>query len=211
MIQLTQIEIFVLLVYLSILIEIVIFPVPSVASTYQLWNQTAGVRKKGLLFRVQHWPRLLKICLLVLPTIISVLVYCFPLLVMFLKPVRNSFTTFGFMPESFTNLLGIGLILLGRSVSFFSVLAIRKDNSQQNEEFALKTEGVFSLSRNPILLGMYGTFIGLFFIFPYPIMLAGVTVYLLNMHFRILLEEDFLEDKFGEKFNRYKQSTRRYL
>ncbi len=211
MIQLAPIEIFVLLIYLSILVEIVVFPVPSVASTYQLWNQTAGVKKKSLLCRVQHWPRLLKLCLLVLPTTISVLVYCFPLLVMFFRPVEATFTPLSIMPELYANLIGTGLMVFGRSVSFFSVLAIRKDNSQQNGEFALKTEGVFGLSRNPILLGMYCTFIGLFFVFPYPIMLVGVSVYLINMHFRILLEEDFLEDKFGQQFILYKQTTRRYL
>jgi len=211
MFQLTLIEIFVLLIYLSILVEIVAFPVPSVASTYQLWNQTAGVRKKNLLYRVQHWPRLVKLCLLVVPTTISVLVYCYPLLVIFFPMVKALFTPVNIISESFMNLIGIGLIVMGRSASIYSVLTIRKENSQQGNEFDLKTRGVFGVSRNPILLGMYCTFIGLFFIFPYPIMLAGVPVYLLNMHFRILLEEDFLEEKFGEEFVSYKQSTRRYL
>jgi protein-S-isoprenylcysteine O-methyltransferase Ste14 len=70
---------------------------------------------------------------------------------------------------------------------------------------------LFGRSRNPLLLGMYLFYAGMWVLFPTLIFAVGLVVYVLNMHFRVLLEEDFLRHHFGAPFDQYMLKARRYL
>ncbi|NBC83493.1 MAG: hypothetical protein GVY19_08935 [Bacteroidetes bacterium] len=204
-------EIIILVIYVSILIEIVVFPVPSVASTYQLFFKNNSGTSGGLLQQVQQWPAVIKILLLLIPASFSVFIYCFPLAGIFINSVSEIFVRLP-VTDSYLFILTAFLLMTGgRVLSFHAVLKIRHNNTQINNNFSLKTKGIFSHSRNPILLGMYITFIGILFIYPYRIMVLGLIIYIGNMHFRILLEEDFLKNKFGTDFKKYLKNTHRYL
>jgi protein-S-isoprenylcysteine O-methyltransferase Ste14 len=67
------------------------------------------------------------------------------------------------------------------------------------------------MSRNPIALGMILTFLGLFLLAPSFIVFTGFLIFTVNMHFRILLEEDFMRQQFGHEYEEYLRRTRRYL
>lgn len=209
--QLVAIEIFVLIVYLSILVELVLFPVPSVASTWQLLSGHNSSQLYGLRRTVQSWHPVLKILLLFIPTAISVVVYCFPLLLIIVDRLQNMLVDYDFFKNSYATTFGITCIVLGRIIALYSVIVIRGDNSQKDQDFSLKTTGIFRISRNPILMGMYLTILGLFLLFPYRLMIPGIVIYFANMHFRIKLEEDFLKEKFGDRFTQYMNSTNRYI
>jgi protein-S-isoprenylcysteine O-methyltransferase Ste14 len=58
---------------------------------------------------------------------------------------------------------------------------------------------------------MHMTLLGLFGVFPSVVLLIGFWIFLGNMHFRLLLEEDFLEGKFGDSYREYLRKTRRYI
>lgn len=201
--------ILIILVYVSILVELTILHVPSVASTFQLFYYSDTTLNGPLMKRVKSWPVWLKSLLLFVPTAISVCLYLLPLLFVFYPASK---LWFGVISTGFIyHTIGWIIVFMGRFLALFSVFQIRKTNSQINNEFSLKTRGWFSFSRNPILIGMYTTYIGFIIIFPNLAMAIGFIIYFANMHFRILLEEDFLHQKFGIKFEEYLKQTRRYF
>jgi len=202
-------SILIILVYVSILVELTILHVPSVASTFQLFHYSDTTKDGPLMKRVKSWPLWIKSIILFVPTAISVGLYILPLLIVFYPDsklwidVRST--------GSFIHVVGWVVVFAGRFLAMFSVFQIRKANSQTNNEFSLKTQGWFSFSRNPILIGMYITYFGWLILFPNLMMTIGFIIYFANMHFRILLEEDFLNQKFGKQFTGYLKQTRRYL
>lgn len=197
----------IILIYLSLLIELTMLHVPSVASTYQLFYYSDTTIDGPLMKRVKNWSMWLKSLLLFVPTTISVCLYLLPLLFVFYP---NSKSWFGVVDLDY-RITGWIIVFFGRFISMLSVIQIRKVNSQTNNEFNLKTRGWFGFTRNPILLGMYITYIGWLILFPNWVMGIGLLVYFLNMHFRVLLEEDFLFQKFGKRFEDYVGNTRRYI
>ena len=202
-------EIVIILTYLSILTEILVFPVPSVASSFQLITCKRSLPDEFLYTKLQNLTLWQKIVLLVLPSLLSIVAYCIPLILVILskfsniliyKTVKIEFIIIAFL-----------FILTGRVISLFSVLNIRKNNRQAGKSFELKTGKLFSFSRNPILFGMYLSYIGMIFLFPYYYMLIAFGFYVIHMHFRIRIEESFLKYKFGDKYIRYQEKTKRYI
>jgi len=203
------VEIAIILIYLSIIFEISLFPVPSVASIYQLFFDKKYLTNNTLLEKIQKLNVWLKVLILLLPTFMSVLCYCYPFILILLSKSKHAYVTR--TDHLWIILTAFVILLLGRIISLYSVFIIRKNNRQQKNSFALKTKAIFSISRNPILIGMYITYAGLLILFPYPLMFAGLAVYLINMHFRILIEESFLKWKFGEEYISYLAHTRSYI
>jgi len=209
--MISPIEICILLIYLSFAIDLLGFPVPSEASTYQLFfpkeklDQSAS---KSFLAKVQNLSFVSKVGLLLIPSVIAIFSYLLPLLVVLLPFLENYFGKL--LPENRHALTIIGIIVAfsGRILSIKSAIDIRKKEQTTTN---LKTKQFFKLSRNPILLGLHICFIGLLLIYPVWMMFLGGTVYFLNMHFKVLLEEHFLKEKFGDSFIQYCQTTNRYL
>ena len=97
-------------------------------------------------------------------------------------------------------LLCVAMVSLGRSLSV----------GLPDEQTELKTGGVYRLSRNPIYVAAYLICIGSCFISIHPlnILLLVITV---AVHHRIILkEEEFLEQRFGERWLEYKRHVFRY-
>ncbi|MFH1298050.1 MAG: isoprenylcysteine carboxylmethyltransferase family protein [Bacteroidota bacterium] len=75
----------------------------------------------------------------------------------------------------------------------------------------LQTSGIYSLSRNPIYLGIFLICIASCLFFPNPVNIA-LTVYGMYMHHRIIVaEEKFLANRFGKAWEDYTSRVRRYL
>lgn len=76
---------------------------------------------------------------------------------------------------------------------------------------ALVTKGVFSISRNPIFLGMILSVLGIFLILPnaLTLFLTGTTYFIIQVQIR--LEEEFLEKQHSDLYLQYKSKTRRLL
>jgi len=202
-------NILIIVVYLSILVELTILHVPSVASTLQLFYYSDTTLDGPLMTRVKSWSVWLKSFALFVPTVISIGLYLLPLLFVF-YPESKKWLHVSSMGSTY-QVVGWMVVFLGRFLALFSVIQIRKANSQTNNEFSLKTSGWFGFSRNPILIGMYVTYLGWLILFPNVTMVVGFIIYFANMHFRIVLEEDFLRQKFGKQFEDYLRQTRRYI
>lgn len=207
----------ILLAYATLFSELVFLHVPSVASVYQLiFSKKSIVNFNNAelpdcrLKRVLQWPSIKKIMLLALPTFISIITGVLPLL--YLAMIYYNMVTWKQLNSeySFQHIAGILCIITGRTFTIYSTFEIRKSNRQKEGSFDLKTNGIFGFSRNPLLLGMYIMYAGMLIIFPTITFALGLLVYLANMHFRVLLEEDFLFHMFGDKFIHYRQKTKRY-
>lgn len=205
-------DLLLVLVYISFAIELIGFPVPSEASTNQLFfppKKTTQIKASNLLIQIQQLPYYSKVIILLLPTLIGVGTYLLPLLVTIFPSLKQIFGTPTLSPIWF--IVGVGIAILGRFITFSSAMHIRKNNSNPNGTNNLKVNSFFNLSRNPILLGLHITFIGLLMTYPVLMMFLGGIVYFLNMHFKIILEEHFLKDKHGDSFIHYCKMTKRYF
>ncbi len=203
------IEIFIILTYLSLFIEIIVFPVPSVASSFQLILRKKSLPDPFLYTRVQNLNFWWKIILLALPSLLSAIAYCVPLVLIALSKFSTNLI---YKTEKIELIIvAIFLILAGRIVSLYSVMNIRRNNKQKGNSFDLKTGNIFSFSRNPILFGLYISFIGMIILFPKWFMIMAFGYFIVHMHFRIIIEESFLKFKFGEKYTIYSEKTKRYI
>lgn len=212
--MLTASILIILAAYLSLVIELTLFPVPSVASTYQLTHEvrpsSSGSEQKGALMEVRKWSITKKTIFLLLPALINICVFLLPLILLLQPRWVDYLFPIPIAPSIGRN-IGLSLLLFGRLLTFGSVLKIRKSNSQQGGDFKLHEKGLFAWSRNPGLVGMFTMIIGLLFIFPSWIFLIGILFYICYMHYKVLLEEDFLSIQFGKNYGMYKASTRRYV
>ena len=214
----TWITIVVSIGMISLLAELVLLHVPSVASVYQLVftrNSILQFSERPLpdcrLRRVMQWPLSLKILLLALPTAVSVLTGLLPVYYLLVGFCSGDSSASCQQSSKVLSLAGMLLVIAGRLLTIYANLLIRKHNRQHAGSFELKTTGLFGRSRNPLLLGMYLFYAGMWVLFPTLIFAVGLVVYVLNMHFRVLLEEDFLRHHFGAPFDQYMLKARRYL
>jgi protein-S-isoprenylcysteine O-methyltransferase Ste14 len=96
------------------------------------------------------------------------------------------------------------------AVSFFHLGASLKVGLPE-QETSLKTHGLYSISRNPLYLGVYLITLASVLYFPDVInIILAITG--MSMHHMITLgEEKFLSSKFGSSYEDYKKKVRRYL
>ena len=75
----------------------------------------------------------------------------------------------------------------------------------------LVTKGLFSISRNPIFLGIMLANIGLFLIIPNAFTLLIISLSTISINTQIRLEEDFLKLEFGNDYLKYSKKVRRWI
>ena len=96
----------------------------------------------------------------------------------------------------------------------FSLLKMGKYTKMglpKNDDIPLQTTGVYSLSRNPMYLGLYLLAIGAVLYKPcLPVIVATIAGIIIH-HIIIINEEKFLDAKFGQSYRSYRQRVRRYL
>lgn len=76
----------------------------------------------------------------------------------------------------------------------------------------LQTSGIYSISRNPMYLGLLILYIGMAFIMGnfWTLMLIPIVIFILT-YFVILKEEKYLESAFGEEYIQYRKNVRRWI
>lgn len=82
------------------------------------------------------------------------------------------------------------------------------DHSARTE---LKTNGLFSVSRNPVFLGMLVTLAGIFFILPNAITLLVATVSVMLFQVQVRLEEEYLSKTHANTYIVYCKKVRRWI
>jgi protein-S-isoprenylcysteine O-methyltransferase Ste14 len=113
------------------------------------------------------------------------------------------------------NLFGLVPLALGVIINLAADKAFHQANTTVKpfeESAALITHGVFRASRNPMYLGFVLMLIGI------AVLMRSLTPYVVVLAFAILIdrmyitvEERMLAEKFGVEWEKYRQSTRRWL
>jgi protein-S-isoprenylcysteine O-methyltransferase Ste14 len=75
----------------------------------------------------------------------------------------------------------------------------------------LITHGLFSISRNPVFLGMMAMALGLFLASPTAITLMALTATWLGIQIQVRLEEQHLRETFGSEYTEYTRRVRRWV
>ncbi|MGL4631963.1 MAG: methyltransferase family protein [Leadbetterella sp.] len=109
-----------------------------------------------------------------------------------------------------------GLAIIHLALLWISIAQIQMSTSwrigiDEANKTELVTRGVFSISRNPIFLGMILSVLGLFLILPNALTFClTVTTYIV-IQIQIRLEEEFLERQHGKDYVMYKLRTKRLI
>jgi len=106
-------------------------------------------------------------------------------------------------------LLGIGVMLFTLGIISLGTFSLRVGLAQ--EDTALRTSGIYRLSRNPMLLGLYLMALGSALYVQNPINWILVIIALAVHHKIILAEENFLHERFGDQWIEYQNKVRRYI
>ncbi|MBS3168696.1 isoprenylcysteine carboxylmethyltransferase family protein [Candidatus Woesearchaeota archaeon] len=113
-----------------------------------------------------------------------------------------------------TDLIGYVLLILGLIILIISHAQMGKSwrmGNDQKNKFELVKKGIFSISRNPIYLGIILLGISAFILAPTPLSLALALFLIINFNLIIRLEEKFLEKKLGKSYLDYKKKIRRFI
>ena len=109
-----------------------------------------------------------------------------------------------------------GLALIHIALVWISIAQFQMSNSwrigiDEKNKTKLVTDGVFSISRNPIFLGMIISVLGLFFIVPNALtFFLTITTYIV-IQIQIRLEEEFLQKQHAQDYVNYKLKTKRLI
>lgn len=118
------------------------------------------------------------------------------------------------LENTFTAILGIVLLLSSLVWIWISQAQMRKswrigvDNRHKTE---LVTTGIFSISRNPIFLGIKINSLGFFLILPNAVTLVVLLLGIAVIDMQVALEEDYLSKTHGNDYLYYCQKVRRWL
>jgi protein-S-isoprenylcysteine O-methyltransferase Ste14 len=110
----------------------------------------------------------------------------------------------------------IGFVLIHLALLWIVIAQVQMSNSWRvgidlATKTELKTGGLFSVSRNPVFLGMFITLAGLFLILPNAITLlvlvSSIWIFQIQVHF----EEEYLAKKHGKSYTEYTKKVRRWF
>ena len=109
-----------------------------------------------------------------------------------------------------------GWILLVSSLIWVFTAQLQMANSWRigidyNNKTPLITKGLFTISRNPIFLGILITNLGLFLVIPnaFTLLIAGLSF--TSIHTQVRLEEAFLRELHGTTYEAYCQKVNRWI
>jgi protein-S-isoprenylcysteine O-methyltransferase Ste14 len=172
-------------------------------------NDHYKVAKSDFITQIYNWSKTKKILLLAIPYGLINLYFLTPFF--YFIPAYYDALLLLFKANVWTNYIGILLVISGRLITFGSMLYLRRENNQTQNSFKLHTNGIFKLTRNPGLDGMFLFFVGFGIIFPSLFIWIGLLFYVLYMQFRVKIEEEFLKQLFGQIYYQYMKNTKRFL
>lgn len=109
-----------------------------------------------------------------------------------------------------------GLVILFVALAWIAIAQHQMSNSwrigiDEKNKTRLVTEGVFSISRNPIFLGMLSTLFGLFLVIPNALTFMVFVTGFIVVQIQVRLEEEFLLKAHGEPYKTYCSQTKRWI
>ena len=133
--------------------------------------------------------------------------------------VINYLSTYLINPIKFPNIeiIGILILLVGLITAMLAIFLFKKDKTTVNpinpeEATTLVTTGIFSITRNPMYLGLLLMLSSIAFFLKNFISFLIIPLFILFItKNQILPEEEALENIFGEEYKNYKKKVRRWI
>lgn len=200
-------SVLVLVAYGSLLVQLLLFPVPSEASVYQLLLGADDEKDDTRVAHARGLSPVKKLVTYFLPTAVGIALFLIPLAAALWPPVVDYLIPLHSLDTVWALGLGAVLVLGGQSVTVVSVLQLRRYKIRSE----LQSSGLFRWSRNPGLVGMYAFYLGLCFLFPCVVLFVGLIPYVWNMHTRVLMEESHLSSRLGAPYVDYMTRVPRYV
>ena len=121
---------------------------------------------------------------------------------------------FWYLEQSYLKYIGWSLLII--SLLLVWVAQSQMANSwrigiDEKNKTELVTNGFFSISRNPIFLGVMIANVGLFLIIPNAFTLLIISLSTVSINTQIRLEETFLKSSHGQEYQDYQNQVRRWL
>lgn len=201
--------------YIAQIYQICFFAVPSAGSTVEMLanrNRKSVPPKRHAGAMVVHAN--LRLVGIIGATLAVVTASLIPLLTVLFPAVNRYLLAFIKMPPpTGLSLISASLLLLGNALTFLAVATLRANVSfhEFGETTCLYTAGIYRTIRNPITVGLGIIFGGFVLARPSVVMLIGWIIFALNSHYRIRLEEGYLESAFGRNYLHYKHSVGKYF
>lgn len=201
--------------YIAQIYQICFFAVPSAGSTVEMLanrkRKSVPVKRHAGAIVVHANLRLVGTIGATLAVVTASMI---PLLTVLFPVVNRYLLAFIKMPPpTGLSLISASLLLLGNALTFLAVATLRANVSfhEFGETTCLYTAGIYRTIRNPITVGLGIIFGGFVLARPSVVMLIGWLIFALNSHYRIRLEEVYLESAFGNDYLHYKAGVGKYV
>ncbi len=131
------------------------------------------------------------------------------------KPDWHKFLlSFNFLQNDILFKIGWGLLI--SSLIIVCVAQTQMANSwrigiDKTNKSKLRTRGLFSVSRNPIFMGLVIANIGLFLIYPSMYTLIILILFTIIINAQINVEENFLKEEFSTEYEAYQKKVGRWI
>jgi protein-S-isoprenylcysteine O-methyltransferase Ste14 len=206
---------FIIATYIAQIYQICFFAAPSAGSSAEMLlnrKRNSALAQRHPASAVLHsTPKMIgTVCATLTVLILSM----FPLLTILFPALNGYLLPFlDVPPPDGLSIFSASLLLLGNILTYIAVATLRARVSFHDfgETKRLHTAGIYRLVRNPITVGLVTIFSGFVLARPSVIMLIGLILFVLNAHYRIKMEEVYLEKTFGDDYLRYKNIVGKYV
>lgn len=171
---------FIVLAYLTLVVELIFFPVKSQGSTYRLLRERKGKPLERILAVLSN-------------------IFVFGIII---YPSANLYFNWHLLSTSYWMIsFGIILVGIGRWLSFGAMIQLKR-----NAEI-LHKDKYFKMTRNPNIDGTITFLIGLWLLMPSIIYFFASILVFIYLKNRAKIEEKYLIETFGKKYIDYKNKT----
>ena len=206
---------FIIATYIAQIYQICFFAVPSAGSTAEMLSNrkrqsTSSKRHPGATV-VHSVPQMAAAVAATLAVLAAAMI---PMMTVVFPAANRHLLPFATIPPpTGLSVISAGLLLVGNILTFIAVGTLRANVSfhKFGETARLHTAGIYRTVRNPITLGLGIIFTGFMLARPSVAMLMGWIIFALNCHYRVRMEEVYLQNTFGNDYRRYKEATGKYF
>ena len=113
------------------------------------------------------------------------------------------------------NMIGVTGLILSLAL-FFSSLNLfnsyKENPAPQSDTKRIIKTGIFAYCRNPMYLSFFSFHFSMFLIFENVAnLLSAIGLFIWINHYVILVEENYLQEKFGDEYDRYLQAVKKWM
>ncbi len=147
-------------------------------------------------------------------TFISILEFAVVFIYAFVPNWYEYLLPFWYLEIHYLKVIGWCLLIISLIVVWLAQSQMRASwriGIDEINDTQIVTTGFYALTRNPIFLGVMIANMGIFLIIPNAFTLLIISLSTVSINTQVRLEEEFLSRKHGIKYEKYRQTVRRWF